>query len=440
MDAAEIRRLEPMLMKFLARFDGCFARKDTRGHFPVYVRGQLSALERKSVEPMALAAEVPVRTLQEFLTHLVWDADLMRRQLQEIVVQEHAHSETIGIIDETGWVKKGDKTPGVQRQYCGSVGKQENSVLTVHLGYAAGDFHCLLDGDLYLPECWDRDRARCRAAHIPDDVVYRPKTEIALELYDRARAHGVHLEWLTFDEWYGAKPAFLFALETRRQKFVGEVHKAVTAWIKPPRITERPFRRGTSGRSRSTPRLVADSRKPQTLERLARSHSALRDQPWVTWKIKDGQKGPIVWKFKHALVYVKDERGLPHGPWHLLVGHNPLTGEIKYFLSNAPPDTPLSTLLRVAFTRWRIERCFEDGKGEVGLDHWEGRTWIGLQRHLILTAVSYLFLARACQTLRGEKSGTHCLPDPHGRQRPHPRLAADSDRIDPLAGPRVRQA
>jgi SRSO17 transposase len=417
MDAERIRRLEPMLLEYLERFADCFGRKDTRQHFPVYVRGQLSSLERKSVEPMALDAGVPVRTLQEFLTHLTWDEDRLRQRLQQMVAQEHADAESIGLIDETGWVKKGDRTPGVQRQYCGSVGKQENSIVTVHLGYAGGDFHCLLDGELFLPESWDRDRERCRAAGIPDQVAYRPKSQIALEMYDRARAQGVEFRWLTFDEWYGSKPGFLRALDQRKQAFVGEVHKDFVAWIKPPGVTHRAYRRRRRGRGRQTPRLLAGSPPPRTVEQLAHGSPALRDQPWQTWRIKDGQKGPIVWKVKHAPIYVKGEHGLPHGPWHLLVCLNPQTGELKYFLSNAPPKTPLKKLLQVAFSRWRVERCFEDGKGEVGLDHWEGRRWIGLKRHLILTAVSYLFLARSCQALRGEKSGTHRVPGPHRGER-----------------------
>ena len=423
MDAEQIRRLEPQLADYLDCFEDCFARRDTQAHFPVYVRGQLSELPRKSVEPMALAAGTAVRTLQEFLTHLSWDEDRMRSRVASIVAEEHADDESIGVIDETGWVKKGNQTPGVQRQYCGSVGKQENSINTVHLGYTTGDFHCLLDGDLFLPESWNADRKRCRRAGIPDEVVYRPKTKIALELYDRAVAHGVHFEWLTFDEGYGGKPPFLRALATRGQKFVGEIPKVFTAWIKPPRVTERPFHRKQRGRSRKVPRLVAGGSKAQSVEHLAQSHPALAAQAWKTWRIKDTQKGPLVWHVKHVLVHIKDEQGLPEGPYHLLVCYHPFTGEIKYFLSNAPADTPVKKLLRVAFGRWRIERCFEDGKGEVGLDHWEGRRWLGLKRHLILTTVSYLFLTKACQRLRGEKSGVDRLPGARGNRCTCPKLA-----------------
>lgn len=412
MDADEIRQLDPLLREYLGYFDDCFARRDTRAHLPIYISGQLSDLERKSVEPIALEAGVPVRTLQEFLSHLQWDYARMRDRLQQLVRDEHMRgkAEVIGIIDETGWVKKGDKTPGVQRQYLGCVGKQENGIVTVHLGVSVGEFHTLLDGDLFLPESWSEDRERCRAAGIPDDVVYRPKTEIALELYDRARANGLKFDWLTFDEWYGSKPPFLRALDDRRQKFVGEIHKDFVGWIDPPPITTRPYRRGRRGRGRKTPRVVAGSRKAQTVEQLAQSHPALRDQAWETWRIKDGEKGPIVWNVKHVLMYAKDEDSLPTKCYHLLVCQSPLTGEIKYFLSNAPPATPVKKLLRVAFSRWAIERCFEDYKGEVGLTHWEGRVWIGLQRHLVLSAVSYLFLASVCQRLREKKTGAHRLP------------------------------
>ena len=166
MDAEQIRGLQPMLAGYLKRFADCFSRKDTRKHLSVYVAGQLSDLERKSVEPIALAADVPVRTLQEFLSQHRWREDLVRDRLQSIVAAEHASAHAVGIIDETSALKKGNKTPGVQRQYLGAVGKQDNGIVTVHLAYAADDFHCLLDGELFLPESWSEDRQRCREAGI----------------------------------------------------------------------------------------------------------------------------------------------------------------------------------------------------------------------------------------------------------------------------------
>jgi SRSO17 transposase len=293
MDAQQIRGLRPMLAHFLKRFDDCFARKDTRAHLSVYVNGQLSDLPRKSVEPIALAADMPVRTLQEFLSQHRWQEDLARDRLQQIVAEEHAHPHSVGIIDETSFVKQGKKTPGVQRQYLGTVGKQQNGIVTVHLAYAADDFHCLLDGELFLPESWARDPARCREAKIPEGMAYRPKTEIALELYDRTRANGIHFAWLTFDEWYGGKPAFLQALEQRQQPFVAEVPRTLMGWIDPPRVTGRSFRRGR-GRGRKTPRIVAGSRPARSVERLLKSHPALTEQDWQRWRVKDGEKGPMI--------------------------------------------------------------------------------------------------------------------------------------------------
>lgn len=406
MDADQIRGLKPRLDDYLAQFDDCFKRSDTRQHLGVYVKGQLSDLPQKSVEPIALKAGIPPRTLQEFLARYRWDEDAVRKRQHSLIASEHASRRSIGIIDETSDTKKGDKTPGVQRQHCGSVGKQDNCIVTVHLGYAVDDFHTLLDGELFLPESWSGDRERCREAGIPDSMVYRPKTEIALELYDRAVGHGVRFEWLTFDEWYGVKPQFLDALDTRGQKFVGEVHKGFVAWAQRPQVTKRPYRRGGRGRSRRTPRLVVGNAKAMTVGNMVRYHRPLREQEWTRYRIKDGEKGPMVWEVKHLLIYPRNEEGLPEKTYHLIVARNVLKrDEVKYFVSNAPVGTPVQTQLLVAFSRWRVERCFEDEKGELGLDHYEGRKYQGLKRHMILTAVSHLFLAKVHQELRKKKSG-----------------------------------
>ena len=395
MDADQIQQLKPMLSQFLRLFGGCFARWETRAHLPVYVEGQLSDLPRKSVEPIALQAGVAPRTLQEFLSLLQWDEDRMRDRLQAMVAAEHAGRHAIGVIDETSWVKKGNKTPGVQRQWCGALGKTDNCVVTVHLSLARAGFHCLLDGALYLPQSWAEDEERCQAAGMPEGLGYRPKWQLALELYDRARGNGVELAWVTFDEGYGSKPPFLRALEERGQRFVGEVPRTFTGWICPPRVTWRHFQRAR-GRPRQTPRRVAGSRPARTVEAMVRSTPALRTQPWQGWRVKDGTKGPMVWEVKHALFYPPDERGLPAAqPLHLVVTRNPLEPKaLKFFVSNAPADTPVAALLLAGFSRWHVERCFEDGKGEIGLDHYEGRLYRGLKRHLAVSAVSYLFLAR----------------------------------------------
>src|SRR5262245_12450459 len=377
MDAARIRCLGPMLDRFLAHFHDCFARQPTRAHLVTYVCGLLSDLPRTSAEPIALDQDVPVRTLQEFLGAHRWDHDRLRDRLQQLVARDHASDRSVGMLDDCGCPKKGGKTPGVKRQYCGATGKVDNCVITVHLGYAAGDFHRLLDSELYLPRDWDADRSRCRQAGIPDERTYRPKWEIALELYDRAVAHGVRFAWLTFDEGYGGKPGLLRGLRQRRQRYVAEVPCTFSGWLELPALTD-------AGRWAGQP--------PRAVEALPASDPRLAGQRWVAYRVKDGHKGPMVWEVKHAVVFPKREDGDPGWPLHLVVARYALKRNgVKYFVSNAPPGTAVETLLLVAFSRWRIERCFEDSKTELGLDHFEGRSYTGLIRHQRLVALAHLF-------------------------------------------------
>ena len=401
MDVQQIRKLRPKLKKFLKRFDHGSPRKDTRAHLPVYVSGQLSEIPEKSVEPIALNAGVPVRTLQEFLSQHRWDHDLLRDQLQHIVRDEHAGPHSIGIFDETSDVKKGEKTPGVQRQWCGCVGKTENCIVTVHPAYAREGLHCLLDGELFLPQSWSEDRQRCREAGIPDDMTYRPKWRIALELYDRAVKNGLHFDWLTFDEGYGGKPELLRELSARSQRFVAEVPGNFTGWVKPPRVIDRPYHKHGRGRGRKTPRLASGSQPPRRVEEML-ERDGLRDRPWRRWRIKDGHKGPMVWEVKHLRFTAVGADGLPGELLHLVVARDVLNPEVlKFFVSNAPEGTPVAAMLLVAFSRWRVERCFEDQKSEIGLDQYEGRRYQGLRRHLMISCVSYPFLSR----MRGEFGG-----------------------------------
>jgi len=434
MDIPQIRKLKPTLKTFLKRFDDCFPRKDTRAHLPVYISGQLSDIPEKSVEPIAINAGMPPRTLQEFLSQHHWDHDRLRDRLQEIIRDEHSGPHSIGLIDETSDIKKGDKTPGVQRQWCGSRGKKENCLVTVHLGYAREGFHCLLDGELYLPESWSADRERCRQAGIPEEMTYRPKWQIALELYDRAIGNGLHFDWMTFDEGYGSKPDFLRGLIARNQKFVGEVPRSFTGWLKPPRVVTRPFHKNGRGRGRKVPRLASGSRPAQRVDEML-DRTEFRDQSWQRWRVKDGKKGPMVWEVKHASFTPKDEDGMPGEAMHLVVARNVLDPkEVKFFVGNAPPETPVSKLLLVGFSRWRVERCFEDQKSEIGLDQYEGRRYRGLKRHLILSCVSYLFLARMREEFGGGKSGVDRVPGAHGARGVDPELVAGPTAVAEVVG------
>ena len=433
MDAATILQIKPALTTFLHEFDGCFGRRTTRRYLDVYVAGQLSDLDRKSVEPMADAAGVPPRSLQEFLSLFRWDEAAVRDRLQRRVARRHAAANSVGVIDETSFAKKGDKTACVQRQHCGCLGKMENCVVSVHLGYAAGDFHTLLDGDLFVPEeTWHENRVRCRAAGIPADVVYRPKWQIALEQVRRALGNGVRFAWLTFDEGYGAKPAFLRELAGLGQNYVAEIPVSLVGWTVPPPVLYRDHARDQAlaqgatvrGRPRRLPRLKVKHTPACEVRDLLEYSPVVRRIGWQRYRVKDGTKGPFVWEAKRVPLWIKDERSLPDGPHPLLIARNVLKpAEVKFFLSNASLDTAVETLLLVAFSRWSIERLFEDSKTELGLDHFEVRQYGAITRHLLLTCVSHLFLAEFVEQ-RKKRPGADRVPGADGHASARAALAA----------------
>ena len=437
MEAGALVSLLAELENFLRRFDGCFVRSEQRASLRAYVRGQLSDLPRKSIEPMALACGLPPRNLQQFLSLHGWDDGMLRDGVQQVVGREHHDPDSVLILDETSHVKKGDKTPGVQRQWCGTKGTTDNCLVTVHLAYAAerGEFRTLLDSELFLPEkSWSDDRQRCRRAGIPDDLTHRPKWKIALEMIDRARSNGVRPGWLTFDAGYGMVTEFLIELDNRGVMYVGEVPGHLTGWTKPPPVMLKEHagvRRTTDegeviGRPRKFPRpkvLPGDMHRPKRVDSLGSRSPVFTGQEWEQFRVKNDQGGAVVWEAREADFHLRrGDRYIAVPTWahRLIVARNVLTGEVKRFVSNAPPGVPLSTLLRVAFTRWAVERCFQDAKGELGLSHFEVRNYRSLMRHMILTAVSFLFLARALQKRRGEKSAPDDLPAASGDRSAHP--------------------
>ncbi len=436
MTTDQITALGSALASFVAEHRACFATAPTFKHCGTYCRGLMSDLPRKSVEPIALAGGTAVRTLQEFLTHHDWDHARLRDQLQQRIVRDHLSAPasadasastagstpaddlgTVGWTDETSVPKKGDKTPGVQRQYCGHSGKIDNCMTTVHLAARRGNFMTLLDSDLFLPEkTWHDDRAnggdRCKKAHIPDDVVYRSKWKIALEQIRRAMANGVRFDWLTFDEWYGGKPGFLAELDEMGQRYVCEVPRNFLCWPTRPRYCSK-----------------QSAFAPKRVDNAARRGGPFRGQKWKTCKIPRKTLPDQVWRAKAGLVHlVRDGKPTDRRYW-LIVAENIHTGEVKHFIANADERCPPDTLLRVAFTRAGVEHVFRLAKTEIGFDHYEGRTYHGLMRHMMLCQLVLTFIAEHTDRLRGEKSG---LDD--GADRPRPERL-----LPPVAG-QARQA
>lgn len=441
MDARQIGAMGRELRAFLREFDGCFGRSEPREHLRTYVAGQVSDLPRKSIEPIALPADVAPRTLQAFLGLARWDEQQMVDRLQQIVVRDHGHPRAIGVIDETGDPKKGRHTAGVDRQWCGNTGKVDNCVVAVHLSYVADDFQCLLDSDLFLPKDWAEDFERRAEVKIPDDVVFRTKAQIALDQVGRALGNGVRVVVWTFDELYGRSRDFLDGLAALGQDYVGEVPSHFVGWTRRPRVLwrARPQDRPERAPTRRYPRLARKALPACRVDNLARHSPALRKQKWKRFRIKDGQRGPIVWEVKHCRFYRKQgPDGLPAAGHTLIVARNATNPEeVKYFVSNlrvGSEGVTLKWLLWVAFSRCPIERCFELAKRELGMDHFEVRSWTGIHRHLYISQLSQLFCARLQQRLR-EKNSQHTVPD--GRAGPLRRLRVGSGPTVPSRGPQT---
>jgi SRSO17 transposase len=417
MDIKQIENMGRELSRFLAKFDDCFSRTESKQNLRTYIKGQLSNLPRKSIEPIALAAKVTPRTLQNFLSAIPWDHKRIVDKLQWIVAKEHSHSEAIGIIDESGNPKKGSHTAGVQRQWCGNTGKLDNCVVAVHTAYVAGDFQCILDSTIFLPEDWADDPVRRKEAGIPKDVIYRKKAQIAIEQIARSIANGIRVSAWTFDEFYGRDGEFLDGLDALGQNYVAQVPANFTGWLYEPQILHRPTpqQMRKPGRKMHFPRLSVKALPACQVQNLLVYSRVFQKRNWQKFRIKNGEKGPYVWEVKHARFYRKHgEDGLPGPEHYLIVARNVLNpDEIKYFVSNMVPTAggvSLERLLWTAFCRVPIERCFQISKQELGMDHFEVRRWLGIHRHFYITQLSFLFCSRIHQKLR-EKNDKQFLSD-----------------------------
>lgn len=398
MNADQLGSLQPALAALLDKFRIYFRREPTFKHMQSYLAGLMADLKRKSIEPIALAANVPVRTLQEFLASFVWDDQRVDDHLQRLVVDEHGCDHGIGVLDASSHTKQGDKTPGVQRQWSGEHGKVDNCVVGQHLLYTDNDpdnpFSCMLASDLYLPESWAKDRDRCREAGIPDDVEYLPKWQIGLNQVGRAIRNGIRFSWVTFDEDYGKVPMFWRCLDALGQRGVGEVPRNFRCWPTLPSC-------------RSSQSAHASKR----VDNVCRFSPVFTDKPWRLVTIKETTRGHARWEIKAARVHLLDASSGVSQPsdrkYWLIVARNSATGEYKYFVSNAAASVPIIAMLRAAFARWHVEKWFERAKQEAGFGAFEVRTYKSLLRHWLCSRIAMYFLADQTKRLRGEKSEDH---------------------------------
>jgi SRSO17 transposase len=393
MKTQKIERLQAKLEAFLADVVVPMGRKERRDHAEEYLRGLLMDGDRKSIEPMAdRLPDGNVQALQQFVNQSPWSFQKVRASLARKVEQEFV-PEAYWLIDDVSFPKQGDHSVGVSRQYCGALGKTANCQVAVTLDLGTEEASTPLNWALYLPEKWIKDPVRRKGAGVPEEVTFKTKPELALELLDEAKAWRLQKRLVLTDSGYGDVYEFRQGLRSRELDYVVQVSGDLTAWTEDPHPPE-PLMKG-GGKIPRKRYYATDFPPPQSLCQIAKD---LPSQSWrkVTWR--EGTKGPLSSRFARVVVWVAN--GLVQGktmkecPEELLIEWP--EGDVapwKYWLSILPPQqTSFRRLVRKAKGRFRIEQDYEEMKGEVGLDHFEGRSWQGWHHHVTLVTLAYAFL------------------------------------------------
>ena len=393
------------LWEFQSTFHDCFTRSEPRVHFFDYMVGQFSKLERKSIEPMALRVEGgTIRGLQRFISDVRWDEEQMLWNDHQLVAEAMGDPEGVLMFDETGFVKKGKDSVGVARQYCGTLGKVENCQVGVFAGYASRHGYALVDKRLFLPEVWLTEayaarRAKCQ---VPPEVTFQSKPQLAATMLQAIVRGGLlPFKYVVADCLYGQSPDFLDAVDAcvGVTTFVA-IPADTRCWLQCPRTAEQPYR--YKGEERSKRVVVAPSNAPSS---VAAEAASLPASCWYRRKVSEGTKGPIVYEFaRQRVTLCKD--GLPERTVWLVIkrtlGDEPT---YAYSISNAPASTPLRTFVWLSGLRWAVEQCFEEGKTELGMAHYEVRKYPGWHHHMLTTMLAHFFLWHL-KLLLGKKSAS----------------------------------
>lgn len=404
MTTSEVRAAARELVNLHQRFAPLFGRKEARAQSLIYLNGLLLAPGRKSAEPMALAFGQPgddginqnqVLALQRFLTYSPWDAHAVQREIQAVFAEKLVPSAaewpigTVAVIDESGFVKKGTHSVGVQRQYCGRVGKKENCQVGVFLVGVTPAGSALLEHQLYLPKSWAADAERRAETAVPEDIEFQSKRQIAIELLRRTQGDGlVEFDWVTADEHYGQKGKFLDQLEALQQRYVVEVPVNTTVWTVDPQ-TQVPRHGGRRGPVATLPPRDRARQYVRSVRAIAQS---LPPSAWQVLQLRAGAKGPLAFAFARVQVWAVRHRKPGPACWLLLRRSLEPDGEVKYYISNAATEEPLETMALVTGTRYRVEEFFEEGKGYLGMAQYEARAWSSWHHHMSLVALAHLFV------------------------------------------------
>ena len=388
----DVERFSKELTKYMKQFAPAFERIEQVKHSQAYVQGLLSDVTRKNVEQMALGLGKKVRSLQYFVGQSPWVGEPVTTIHQGLIGETLGEQDGVALIDESSAVKQGVDSVGVARQYCGSVGKIANGQVGVYLGYASRKGYSLVEGRLFMPVGWfdETQIERRQACGVPEDLTFKTKPEIGLELLQNAQKCGkMPFSWVAADELYGDAPAFRDGVDALGKWYFTEIKSTTPIWRTRPKVYL-PKWKG-HGRHPTRLRLRNPNQGPILVKNLTRK-IAKRD--WVSAVIKEGSKGPIACQFA-CLRVIESRANLPAAQLWLILRRNlDDPSIIKYYFSNAPIDTPLNEFVRISGMRWPIETIFEEAKGEVGLDHYEMRSWLGWHHHMLLVALAHHFLVR----------------------------------------------
>jgi SRSO17 transposase len=380
-------------------------RSEPRDEALKYIRALMGAAARRNGWQLAEAIgdRTPDR-VQRLLYSADWSADAARDRLVDFTIERFGDPQGIGVLDETGFLKKGTESVGVQRQYTGTAGKVENCQIGVFLSYTSRRGHVLVDRRLYLPESWCEDPVRRQRAHVPEDVSFQTKPQLALQMLRAAWQQGLPMAWVTGDEVYGDDPVLRDGIAAERHRYVLAVASNTPAWTERPAGMEpRTEREHQGNRPRQRRHRAPDAPHALTVKDVVTQWPPTQ---WHRLAVHMGEKGPIEHDWACARV-IDSRRGFPTDDIWLLARRSvSKPSEVAYYLSNAEVDTSLATLANVASSRYTTEQCYEEAKDDVGLDHYEVRTWPSWHRYITLGMMALAWLASARAMLPNED----CFP------------------------------
>lgn len=390
----DVAGLNQKLKAYHRTFSPLFVRKEQREWSRKYMEGQLLDIERKAIEPMARALEGgEAQAMQQFISVGAWVDTPIILQHQAGVAETLGARDGVVILDGCDFPKQGDDSVGVARQWCGPLGKVANCQAGVVLVYASGKGYTLIDRRLYLPEDWfdDAHHDRWQKCGIPQDTPFQTKPELGWAMLESVIQRAVlPFQWVTMDEGFGRDTVLLNRLNTAEIWYMAEVPHSTRGWRHRPQ-THVPPPSSDMGRPPTRVQLVPGALKAQRIDALAKE---LTGKQWHRFTLQEGTKGPLVADIAAIRATVVEDSLPGREEWFVFrrsVGRNPI---LKTYRCNAPTNTPLETLARLTSMRWPVEKTNEECKTELGMDHYEVRSWTGWHHHLTMTMLSHHFLVQ----------------------------------------------